>query len=285
MANPDQCAVNPDGTLKDASEIIFYDSEGNDQPIPMHSVINPTSSQDQTSRAARGANSQQDNLVASSAVPARKVAGTRQHKLAWKLTTDENAASTSTGGQKRKHPEQAPTTAKQPKAANSTARHHSNAITLSDDEDDTQAQRDTSVLSWNKATAHHGSGNNNGEDEDSDGEEAEGDYEDIQAERVLDTKVRLTYLFCRRFTDFLFNLLLPPSSWHDGSPTTTYDDRGPIPLASPTFMITNRHPMTTNRQQRWLPYPSHQLASPLPYLSHQLASPTLPAQPPNGVAQ
>ncbi|KAF8833425.1 hypothetical protein BDN67DRAFT_1017574 [Paxillus ammoniavirescens] len=182
MANPDQCAVNPDGTLKDASEIIFYDSEGNDQPIPMHSIINPTSSQDQTSRAARGANSQQDNLAASGAAPARKVAGTCQHKLAWKLTTDENAASTSTGGQKRKRPEQAPTTAKQPKAANSTARRRSNTITLSDDEDDTQAH-------WNKATAHHGSGNNNGEDEDSDGKEAEGDYEDIQAERALDTKM------------------------------------------------------------------------------------------------
>ncbi|KAF8840095.1 hypothetical protein BDN67DRAFT_1053468 [Paxillus ammoniavirescens] len=150
MANPDQCAVNPDGTLKDASEIIFYDSEGDDQPIPKHSVINLTSSQDQTSCAARGVNSQQDNMAASGAAPARKVAGTRQRKLAWKLTTDKNTASTSTGGQKRKRPEQAldnatPTTAKQPKAANSTARCCSNAVTLSDDEDDTQAQRDTSV--------------------------------------------------------------------------------------------------------------------------------------------
>ncbi|KAF8833524.1 hypothetical protein BDN67DRAFT_1017460 [Paxillus ammoniavirescens] len=145
MANPDQCAVNPDGTLKDASEIIFYDSEGNNQPIPKHSVINPTSSQDQTSCAARGANSQQDNTAASGAAPAHKVTGTRQRKLAWKLTTDENTVSTSTGSQKRKHPEQVPdnatpTTAKQPKVANSTARCRSNAVTLSDDEDDTQAQ-------------------------------------------------------------------------------------------------------------------------------------------------
>ncbi|KAF8834354.1 hypothetical protein BDN67DRAFT_985378, partial [Paxillus ammoniavirescens] len=109
MANPDQCAVNPDSTLKDASEITFYDSEGNDQPIPMHSGNNLTSSQDQTSRAARGAKSQQDNLAASGAVPACKVTGTCQHKLTWTLTTNKNVAntaSTSTGSQKWTHPEQ-----------------------------------------------------------------------------------------------------------------------------------------------------------------------------------
>ncbi|KIJ11310.1 hypothetical protein PAXINDRAFT_157347 [Paxillus involutus ATCC 200175] len=191
MANPDQCALNPNGTLKDASEITFYDSEGDDQPIPTHSVNNPTSSQDQTSHAARGVKSQQDNLAASDAVPAHKVTGTHQHKLAWKLTTDENAASTSTGGQKQKRPEDAlhndtPTTAKQPKAANSTAHHCSNAVTLSDNEDDTQ--QDTSVSSRNEAT-HDGSGNNNGEDDDDgDSEEAEVGYEEIQTERALDTK-------------------------------------------------------------------------------------------------
>ncbi|KAF8839152.1 hypothetical protein BDN67DRAFT_1058825, partial [Paxillus ammoniavirescens] len=106
MANPDQCAVNPDGTLKDASEITFYDSEGDDQPISTHSVNNPASFQDQTSCAARGAKSQQDNLAASGVVPARKVTGTHQCKLTWKLTKDENTASTSTGSQKWKHPEE-----------------------------------------------------------------------------------------------------------------------------------------------------------------------------------
>ncbi|KIK79774.1 hypothetical protein PAXRUDRAFT_160360 [Paxillus rubicundulus Ve08.2h10] len=178
MANLDQCAVNPDGTLKDASKITFYDSEGDDQPIPMHSVIKLTSSQDQTSCTARGAKSQQDNLAASGAAPACKVTGTCQHKLTWKLTTDKNTASTSTGSQKWKCPEKALdnptlTTAKQPKAANSTARHCLNTVTFSDDEDHTQ--RDTIVSSWNKAT-HHGSDNNNGEDKNS--EEAEVDYED-----------------------------------------------------------------------------------------------------------
>ncbi|KIK92030.1 hypothetical protein PAXRUDRAFT_148196, partial [Paxillus rubicundulus Ve08.2h10] len=116
IANLDQCAVNTDGTLKDVSEITFYDSEGNNQPIPMHSVINPTSSQDQTSCTARGKS--QDNLAASGAAPAHKITGTCQCKLTCKLTTDENAASTSTSGQKWKNPEQAldnatPTTARQ----------------------------------------------------------------------------------------------------------------------------------------------------------------------------
>ncbi|KIJ20734.1 hypothetical protein PAXINDRAFT_6524 [Paxillus involutus ATCC 200175] len=74
-----------------------------------------------------------------------------------------------------------------PKAANSTARHHSNTVTLSDDEDDTP-ERDPSVSSWNEAT-HNGSGNNNGEDNNNgDGEEAEVDYKEIQMERALDTQ-------------------------------------------------------------------------------------------------
>ncbi|KAF8834571.1 hypothetical protein BDN67DRAFT_985226, partial [Paxillus ammoniavirescens] len=176
----------------------YSTTEGNNQPIPMHSVVNLTSSQDQTSHAARGANSQQDNLVASGVAPAHKVAGTCQRKLAWKLTTDENTASTSTSGQKCKHPEQALTTAKQPKVVNSTACHCSNTITLSDDEDNTQAQQDTTILSQNEATAHHGSGNNNNneDDDNSDSEEAEGDYKDIQAERALNTKWATKALQC-----------------------------------------------------------------------------------------
>ncbi|KAF8834241.1 hypothetical protein BDN67DRAFT_985467 [Paxillus ammoniavirescens] len=106
MVNLDQCAVNPNDTLKDASEITFYNSKGNDHPIPTHSVNNPTSFQDQTSCTARGAKSQQDNLAASNAVPACKVTGIHQRKLTWKLTKDENTTSTSTGSQKWKHPEE-----------------------------------------------------------------------------------------------------------------------------------------------------------------------------------
>ena len=33
MAGEDQCALNHDGTLKDPSEITWYESEGDDQPI------------------------------------------------------------------------------------------------------------------------------------------------------------------------------------------------------------------------------------------------------------
>ena len=33
MAGEDQCALNLDGTIKDPSEINWYESEGDDQPI------------------------------------------------------------------------------------------------------------------------------------------------------------------------------------------------------------------------------------------------------------
>ncbi|KAF8834866.1 hypothetical protein BDN67DRAFT_985009 [Paxillus ammoniavirescens] len=144
-------------------------------------------------------------MCISSVVPVCKVTGTRQCKLAWKLTTDKNMASISTGGQKWKCPEEVLdnatlTIAKQPRVANSTACRCLSAIILSDNENNTQ--RDTSrnttavpstnhstVLSWNEAT-HQGSSNNDSKDK------AEVDDEEIQTERAQDTK-------------------------HNGSPTTT----------------------------------------------------------------
>ncbi|KAF8834329.1 hypothetical protein BDN67DRAFT_985402 [Paxillus ammoniavirescens] len=139
-------AINPDGTLKDASEITFYDSEGDDQPIPTHSINNPTSFQDQTSCAARGAKSQQDNLAASGAVPACKVAGTHQCKLAWMLMKNENTASTSTGSQKWKHPEEALDNAtltnshRQPTAQHTAVQMLSSFLTMRTTLSETQAE-------------------------------------------------------------------------------------------------------------------------------------------------
>ncbi|KAH7903787.1 hypothetical protein BJ138DRAFT_1120054 [Hygrophoropsis aurantiaca] len=176
MTNPNsnQCAVNTDGSLKDASEIDFYDSEGDEQPSNTRFGNNTGSSKPPLDiRAA---------LTASGAVPAPKVGGSRIRKPAWKLTTTDNVASTSKTSGKRKQDETstAPTTkTKKPRRPQVISDDDSE-----DDESTVSGQAREQATSNNRASVQKMTGDHNNEDE-----EVEADYNEIQEQRRQDGKV------------------------------------------------------------------------------------------------
>ncbi|KIK76190.1 hypothetical protein PAXRUDRAFT_18385 [Paxillus rubicundulus Ve08.2h10] len=155
-----QCALNFNGTLKDVSEIAFYDSEGNDQPITTH-AIKTTSQASRASRAPK----------------------------------DDNAASTSTGGRKWKRAQEASNNNVAPNTKHAktidAACHARSNIVLSDNKDDSSHQSGQETSPWSELP-NDGFSDDKANEED--GTEPE-DYAVIQAERELDNKVRHVHLF------------------------------------------------------------------------------------------
>ncbi|KAG1889706.1 uncharacterized protein F5891DRAFT_987291 [Suillus fuscotomentosus] len=180
MSNADesQCASNLDGTLKDASEITFYESESDEIPINKNSVT--------LKIPAKSAPSQLDihsALTKSGALPAARVAGSRVQKPAWKLTTHENAASSSSAtNHKCKHQLLDPNDYELAPVKHKTSRMHI------DSEDESQ-DPPTSVLEQDA------DGHNDAQLEDEDDNTLKS-YAEIQDERCTETQVCLLVKIC-----------------------------------------------------------------------------------------
>jgi hypothetical protein len=93
-ANP---ALDSHGNLKDAADILFYNSEGDDLPIPgppASSEGGITAPSDDEDSADVELPAPQRKKRAPSIQPALQVAGKRVRKKTWKVSSNENVATT-----------------------------------------------------------------------------------------------------------------------------------------------------------------------------------------------
>ncbi|KIK75518.1 hypothetical protein PAXRUDRAFT_172612, partial [Paxillus rubicundulus Ve08.2h10] len=135
--NGANCALDANGTLKDASEITFYKSETDEQPI---SLVTKDKSK-QNSSSINQHTDLGNALLNSGAVPAQRVGGSCVRRLAWKLTSDKNveASASKLPAFKRKRTdtvtEPSMSITKHPRPSNSA---HSHQTVLSDDDQGAQ---------------------------------------------------------------------------------------------------------------------------------------------------